>query len=52
MPRPSRPSSPRQPFEQIAHDRLLHGAGLIGDDELLDAERSAEIERADAVRVG
>ena len=40
--------SPRQPLQQIAHHRLLHRRGLVGDDELLDAERSAEVDRADA----
>src|SRR5579872_2216810 len=33
--------SPRRPLQQIAHHRLLRGRGLVGDDELLDAERSA-----------
>ena len=42
-------TSPCQPLQQIAHHRLLHGRGLVGDDKLLDAERFAEVEGANAV---
>jgi hypothetical protein len=42
-------ASPRQPLQQIAHHRLLHGRGLVGDDKLLDAERFAEVDGANAI---
>src|ERR1700752_3278762 len=43
------PASAGEPLEQVSHHRLLHSAGLVGNDELLDTERLAEIDRPNAV---
>src|ERR1051326_3503490 len=50
--RVSEARSTHQPCEQVLHDRLPQGAGLVGDDDLLDAMAFAEVDGANTGRFG